>query len=276
MQLNQKRSLYLAIGLAALTVMMVAGYLSSKKRELLMWSEPVVTLVATRDILENVRLDESMVREEYVPKRFAQPGALGKLSQAVGTVTIAPVRKNEQITDTKVVPFGSGRGLSVKIGSGMRAVSVAVDEVSGVAGMVRPNDLVDIIATFDFGSEAAAKVYTYTILQGAQVVAVGDDLGAGDMITPGSTKNEKGLFGQQQGLPVMGASKKTVTLALTPDDAQKVILAQETGSITLALRPSWEKVEKAELEPATPASVTGIRDLLKARNRPVYREYKGR
>lgn len=277
MQLTQKKTLYIAVSCALIAVLMTASYLASKKRELLEWSEQITVLVATRDILENSEIDEEMVREEYVPKKFVQPGALTKLQFAVGRVTVAPVRKNEQVTDTKLVNAGRNGGLAVKIAPGKRAVSVAVDEISGVSGLIRPNNFVDVLATFDFGGEASAKTYTYTILEDVLVIAVGDDLGAGN-VNALAKREENGMFGGTSSLGSLNESmkKRTVTLAVTPADVQKLVLAQESSAITLSLRPQWEDPAPQSLEPATPTSVTGLHELLKARGRPVYREYRGR
>lgn len=278
MQLTQKKTLYIAIGCAVLAMLLTSSYLASQKRKLLNWSEPITVVIATQDILENIQINEEMVREEYVPRKFVQPGALTKLEYAVGRVTVAPVRKGEQVTDTKLVTFGRESGLAVKLPQGKRAVTIAVDDVTGVAGMIKPENFVDVLATFDFGSDASAKVYTYTILEGVQVLAVGDDLGAGNMAGKMQKKEDKGIFGGGNPLGGMGdvGKKKTVTLALAPEDVQRIVLAQESGTITLSLRPQWEADKKLNLEAATPASVTGMRELLRARNKPVYREYRGK
>jgi pilus assembly protein CpaB len=278
MQLTQKKTLYIAIGCAVLAMLLTSSYLAGQKRKLLNWSEPITVLVATRDILENIQINEEMVKEEYVPRKFVQPGALEILEHAVGRVTVAPVRKGEQVTDTKLVTFGRESGLAVKLPQGKRAVTIAVDDVTGVAGTIKPENFVDVLATFDFGSEASAKIYTYTILEAVHVLAVGDDMGAGNMAGKMQKKEDKGLFGGGNPMNALGdlGKKKTVTLALSPEDVQKVVLAQESGTVTLSLRPQWEEDKRLNLEAATPASVTGMRELLRARNKPVYREYRGK
>lgn len=276
-QLTQKKTLYVAIGCSLLAVLLTSSYLASQKRKLLAWSEPVTVVIARQDILENIQINEDMVQEDVVPKKFVQPGAITKLELAAGQVTVAPVRKGEQVTNTKLVSFGRESGLAVKIPQGKRAVSIAIDDITGVAGLIKPNNFVDVIATFDFGNETNSKTYTFTILEAIQVLAVADDLGAGNMAAEQARKGEKGLFNAGSlGALSEGTKKKTVTLALLPSDVQKLVLAQETGTITLSLRPQWEKDEPLRLEPSTPGSVTGIRELLKMRNRPAYREYRGR
>ncbi len=277
MQLTQRKTLYIAIGSAVMAIILTSSYLAGKRRELLSWSDPITVMVATRDMLENVQIDETMVREEYVPKKFVQPGAIPRLEDAIGEVTIAPVRRGEQLTDTKLVRFGAASGLSAKVPKGRRAVAVAVNDITGVAGLIRPNNLVDVMVTFDFGNDASSKAYTYTILEASPVIAVGEDIGAGNMVRGREKREDKGLFGGAGLQPIADLTKKmTVTLALTPADAQKLTLAQETGTITLSVRPQWESDKPLKIEPATPASVTGMQELIRSRNRPAYREYRGK
>lgn len=270
MQLDERRKrLVYAVAAGILAVIFSLLYLAKEKRKLIFLSEPIAVVIAIKDISEDVVLDESLVREEFIPRQFIQPGSFKKLSDAVGRISIVPIKKGEMVTDTKAHLFSKESGLSGKIPIGKRAISIAVDEVSGVNDFIRPDNLVDLLATFDFGSDATARVYTYTILEGVRVLAVGDKILFGN--EPKPKNSEKNILGTE-----FQTKKRTVTLALDPVDVQKVVLAQESGTITLSLRPKWEEVKPANLEPATPASLTGMRELIRARTRPIYREYRGR
>jgi Flp pilus assembly protein CpaB len=151
----------------------------------------------------------------------------------------------------------SEQDLAHRIPAGMRAASVSVNSVTGVAGAIKKDDKVDVLATFDLGNDAASKAYTYTILEGVSVLSVSEEAG---------------------GLKGLGASsaKRTVTLSVRPADAQKLVLAQESGGISLLLRPSAEPDVQLVLPPATPASVTGDSNLVWHSKRPVFREYRGK
>lgn len=275
MQLTQKKKLYISIGSSLFALLLVYTFLGAKKRDLTLWSDPQTVVTASKDILEGVVADESMVEEVQIPKKFIQPGAFVKVEAISGLVTIAPVKKGEQVTDTKLVPASYETGLSAKIPIGKRAVSLPVDDVSGVSNLVKSNNFVDVLATFDFGNETESKVYTYTILEGVQVLAVGDEIGNRE--DRSQKKDSKGIF-SGGALSAINESmkRKTVTLALSPSDVQKLVLAEENGKVFLSLRPKWEDEKALNLEPATPASVTGMNELLNTKARNRFKEYRGR
>ena len=133
-------------------------------------------------------------------------------------------------------------------------MTIPVRAVSGLAGLVQPHDRVDLLAQFDFGSRETQQSYVFTILQDVEVLAVGRALsGIGDA----KKKSAKGDSG-------------TVTLAVTPDAAQRVVFALVNGSIHLSLLPRGARERTPQLQPATAASVTGMTRLVRRR------EYRGR
>jgi len=270
MQLTERRKqLVYAVTAGILAAISSLLYLAKEKRNLIFLSEPIAVIIAMKDIPEDSILDESLIREEFIPRQFIQPGSFMKLSDAIGRVAIVPIKKGEMVTDTKARIFDKISGLSGKVPFGKRAISISVDEVSGVNDFIKPDNLVDILATFDFGSDAMARVYTYTILEGVRVLAVGNKILFGN--EQKSKNSEKSTLGAE-----LQSKKQTITLALDPVDVQKVVLAQESGTITISLRSKWEDVKPMSLEPATPASITGMRELIRERSRPIYREYRGR
>ncbi|MCG2840574.1 Flp pilus assembly protein CpaB [Sandaracinobacter sp. RS1-74] len=106
---------------------------------------------------------------------------------------------------------------STLLGPEMRAVSIPLDETSGAGGFVAPGDRVDIILTRQFGDEAA---YAAAIIQGVRVLAVGQ--------TQDTSASEPVLV-------------KSATVEVTPNEAQKLVLAQKIGQIALALRPTGDE-----------------------------------
>jgi len=119
-------------------------------------------------------------------------------------------------------------GLAFSLGPGERAVTIAVTEVSSVGGMVRPGDRVDVIVTVDIAPRDPNQpktTYTTTLLSDIRILATGQRLSPED-------KKDKKESGFQH-----------VTLAVTPPQAQKLVLAAERGSIRLALRFPTDKEE---------------------------------
>ena len=126
-------------------------------------------------------------------------------------VVLTPVQKNEPILVSRITGSGQRASLSALIDAGMRAVTLRVDDVRGVAGFVLPGDRVDLVLTRHEGEKSFADV----LLQNVKVLAV-------DQLT-----NER-----QEGPAVA----KAVTVEVSTEQAQKLILAAGVGSLSLVLR----------------------------------------
>ena len=259
--MNQRKSLYISIAMALLSIIMVGSYLHRREAELLDMSHPLPVLVATRDILKNNVIEEDMLEVREIPKRFVQPGALKNPLDAVGRLASSPIMAGEQVAGTKLLSFGEETGLAVKIPAGMRAVSINIDENSGVGGLIKPDNYVDVIGTFNFGDQSKDSYLTSTIFQDVRVLAVSHDLGAARAKAAGDTGSSN-------------SNKTTITLALDPQQAQDVILAQQSGELYLSLRSLSESEKTFNLKPSTAFSLTGLQE--KTTQRPAaYRQYRG-
>ena len=118
-------------------------------------------------------------------------------------------------------------GLAGIIGSGNRAISISVDSTSSVTGLIKPNDRVDIIGTFRFPEmkgDQSLDVITMTILQSVRVIATGKNMGTRS--NPSSIQNTRGY--------------NTVTLELTPKEAEMIVFATQKGRLVLSLRDAEE------------------------------------
>jgi pilus assembly protein CpaB len=127
---------------------------------------------------------------------------------------IAPVVENEPLTATKLAPIEAGAGLAPTIATGMRAISVKVNEVIGVAGFVVPGTRVDVVVTIGRQEDSISRV----IVSNVQVLTAG-------------TK-----YDQDQAKDGKPVPSSVVTLLVTPPDAERIALAATEGSIMLALR----------------------------------------
>src|SRR4029079_641200 len=131
---------------------------------------------------------------------------------------IVPISENEPLTEAKLAPIGSGAGLPPTITEGMRAISVRVNEVIGVAGFVIPGTRVDVLVTLKTPEKGNASE-TRVVLSNVQV------------LTAGTRYDQERA--PKEGKPI---PTTVVTLLLTPEDAEKITLASEEGRIMLALR----------------------------------------
>jgi len=149
------------------------------------------------------------------PEHSPIPGAFAKPEAIVDRGVIAQVLENEPVTETKLAPVDAGAGLPPTIPQGMRAISVRVNEVVGVAGFVTPGTRVDVFVTLKQGTN---DLITRAVVSNVQVLTAG-------------TRYDEGKSKNGEAIP-----SSVVTLLLTPDDAARVVLASSDGQIMLALR----------------------------------------
>jgi pilus assembly protein CpaB len=175
-------------------------------------------VVATAPLAPGTRLDSNNIRTISWPGDDSVPGMLTTIESAEGRAILSPVVANEMILESKLAPKEAGAGLPATIPEGMRAISVAVNEVIGVAGFVTPGTSVDVLVTGQIpgASQTGSQYVTRTILENIRVLAAGQ-------------KIEQDKEGKPQSVPV-------VTLLVSPKDAGTLAMASTEGKIQLALR----------------------------------------
>src|SRR5580700_3223541 len=172
-------------------------------------------VVAAEPMPLGTRLDASKLRQIPWPAGEPVQGMFTKTDECVNRAQIKPVAENEPILEAKLAPVQAGAGLPATIPEGMRGLSVAVNEVVGVAGFVGPGTMVDVLATGKVPGNGQDKI-TRTILENVRVLAAG-------------RKIEQDKDGKPQTVPV-------ITLLVTPEDAAKLTMAATEGKIQLSLR----------------------------------------
>lgn len=255
--MKKKNPLVLSLLAFVSSLFLVWGYLKGKEAYLSSFEEPITVLIAKKDISKGSLLDEAFFSKGQVPKRFLQPGALLSFEEIKNKVAQAPILKGEQLLETKCVALGPESGLAVRIPAGMRALSLEVDEASGVASLIRPNNFVDLLATFETEeSSDGSQTITQTIAQRVLVLTIDQDFDEENFKPARKQESDGEVFGK--------GHKKTATLALTPAQVQEVEFAKASGKISLSLRPQWEE-NTVEMQPTTRRVV-----------QTKYREYRGR
>ncbi len=188
-------------------------------------TQPVV--VAAADLSLGAELKKEDLHVASFPAGQAPEGAFAKPEDVIGRGVIVPLVKNEPILAAKLASKEAGAGLPPVIPEGMRAVSVRVNEVVGVAGYVLPGTRVDVVATASptmNQTDTTSKV----VLANVQVVTAG-------------TRLEQD---QEKGKPMQVT---VVTLLVTPEQVERLALASTEGKIQLALRNPLD-----QSAPATP------------------------
>jgi len=189
-----------------------------------MQNQPVKTVntptqavvVAAADLQLGAELKKEDVTVVQFPAGKTPEGTFAKPEEVLGRGLIVPIVKNEPILRAKLASKEAGSGLPPVIPEGMRAVSVRVNEVVGVAGYVLPGNRVDVVATAS-PTEARADTTSKVVLSNVQVLTAG-------------TRMEQG---QDQSKPVQVT---VVTLLVYPEQAERLALASTEGKIQLALR----------------------------------------
>jgi pilus assembly protein CpaB len=194
-------------------------------------TDPVV--VASTDLVLGTELKKDDVTVVNFPKGGAPEGSFSSPGDLIGRGVIVPMVKNEIVLPAKLAPKEAGVGLPPIIQQGMRAVSVRVNEVIGVAGYVLPGSLVDVLATAS-PTDQHADMTTKVILSKVQVLTAG-------------TRLEQD---QEKGKPMQVT---VVTLLVYPDQAERLALASTEGKIQLALRNPLDQgtPETPGIRPAT-------------------------
>jgi pilus assembly protein CpaB len=171
-------------------------------------------VAATQALEAGEILHASALQMVEWPGDLPLTGAFLRPEQVEGRILLYPLAAGQPILEQQLSAVGSGAGLSPKIPEGMRAISLKSDQVVGVAGFLLPGTHVDVLVTYHLGP--SNDPLTSTVLQDAQVLT------AGQKTQP-----------DPEGKP---STVDVVTLLVSPDDAEKVVLASTQGTVHFVLR----------------------------------------
>jgi pilus assembly protein CpaB len=177
----------------------------------------VDVVVAQHSLRLGTRVTPDHVKLVKWPANAPVAGSFSKVEEVVNRGLISPVDENEPLTNSKLAALEAGAGLPPSIPPGMRAISVKVNEVVGVAGFVVPGTRVDVMVTLP-GKAQTDDSTTRVVVSNAQV------------LTAGTRYDQEKA---KDGAPIPST---VVTLLVTPDDGERVALAAAEGQIMLTLR----------------------------------------
>lgn len=215
MNRNTRTLIVLLVAIVAAAAATLLVYQAIQRRPVQQVALPqTFVVVAAKPLTMGARLATADLRLVGWPAEAVVPGSFTKIEDVVDRGIIAAVLENEPITESKLAAVGAGAGLPPTIPPGMRALSVRVNDVVGVAGFVTPGNRVDVFVTLKRNDTTLTRVVTSNV----QVLT------AGTKYDQDKTKNNE---------PIPTA---VVTLLLNPEDAEKIVLAATEGQIMLALR----------------------------------------
>jgi pilus assembly protein CpaB len=252
-----KEKLFLIVGLilGIVAIFMVKTYVDqeraaerqkAKKALADIQAKQTAVLVAKKDIPRGVSIESEILEVAIVPNQYLQPQAVTSLHRIAGMVTLAPISKGEQISLSKLAfsQQGAAAGtLAAATPVGKRAITISVDNIAALSGMIRPGDFVDVIALVSMPQQTAqAKQVTQStvmpLFQNVLILAVGQDRGAFQEADARYKKEEKKEI------------SPLITLALNPEEASLIAFVQEQGKIRLVLRSP----EDSQIEPVQSAN----------------------
>ena len=192
-------------------------------------------VVAATDLQIGVEIKKDDIRLIEWPENAMPAGAIHDPNEVIGRGIVLPLVQNEPFLPMKLASKEAGAGLPPAIPQGMRAVSVRVNEVIGVAGYVLPGTHVDVVATVSPTSQAG-DMTSKVILTNVLVLAAGTKIEQSENNKP---------------MPV-----SVVTMLVTPEEAERLTLASGEGKIQLALRNPLDK-ESPVTRGIKPAALLG-------------------
>jgi pilus assembly protein CpaB len=177
--------------------------------------------VAGSDLDVGDEITKDSVRVIDWPSSAAPANAITDANEVIGRGLVMPMIQNEPFLELKLAPKDAGAGLPPAIPPGLRAVSVKVNEVIGVAGYVLPGTHVDVVATVS-PTQNATDITSKVILTNVLVLAAGTKIEQGE-------KDKKPM------------AVSVVTMLVDPEQAERLTLASTEGKIQLALRNPLDK-----------------------------------
>ena len=221
-----KKNILFAVILALLSAIFATLYLYDIGQQNKSMSENVTVIIANQRIEQGKIITASMIKEKIVPKQYAQPKYMSNIKEFYvndnpSFISIVPFEEGEQITTSKISSITSGFGLSNTIPNDKKAITLLLNnqEINGIISSGSKVDLISIVEyeTKNHQYEEASCVVAQNLL----VLAVGNDI----IGTAKSSKED------------IVSVNIPVTIAVSMEEAQKIVLAQEKGILKIVLRP---------------------------------------
>ncbi len=248
--------------IAVLVAIMVQAMLGGGKKEVVMNEKRIQILVAAKDLTVGRIVKEGDFKWQDWPEDSMFVGAVirdgsEKPIEAAQGKLLRSLSQGQPVHTALVVEDDGGKFLSANIAKGMRAVSISVSKTILADRMIRPADYIDIILTHSVrvdsrnNAEAGNLINRYateTILENIKILAIDrDDTSAVDEEVDGKKNKKKS-----------SAKKAILTLEVSPDNAEKLLLAQKMGSLGIALRSIGDDADPASDQATTDVGLSRV------------------
>jgi len=210
-------------------------------------------IVAAHDLAPGLRLAADHLAVRQVPAAWRTTEALvaqdfGRLE---GQLLAHPVRRGDPVMTLHVKPI-SAASLSGRVATGRRAITMAVDQLNSMSGMLAAGDLIDLYVSFEY----QRRPVTAPLLQGVSIMATGrQEAGSAAAVEAGADGHE--------------SAYSTVTLDVAPEDAVRLVAARQSGRLTAVLRHPSDRTLSPAAARGNLAALLGIQAPVPPRSRQV-------
>jgi pilus assembly protein CpaB len=214
------KALSMSLLMAILAVFAVWMYVDGLEKQFKSrYGAEVPVLVATADIEELEPILPDMIEVTAVPKKYQAPGAKTSKESLLNSIAAGPIKKGEQITESRITYPSTRTGLSRQVTAGKRAIGIPVNDITGAGRLIKPGDRIDILASVKTGSDARQR-QVKTIMQNVYVLAVGRHITNNVPITkrqrPGNDNPTLMKLNEY-------INYNTVQVEVDPNEAQKLV-----------------------------------------------------
>ncbi len=253
--------LIIGIVFAIVAIFLVNIYISNQQRRMQenlrkaveqRYRSMTPVLVAKTDIPKGAIIRPDLLDTKIVPNEYVEPSAVKTADRISGMKAVVAIRKGEQLTLSKLITPKEAMTESLAMATpiGKRAITIRVDNISGLSGMIKPGDYVDVIALLPLPVKSpeggtTTNVATIPLFQKVLVLAVGSEL------LEKKKKEQGGIWSLRLSRRETKQQTKNplITLALSPQEASLLSFVAEQGRIRLVLRSPAD----AKVKPLPPA-----------------------
>ena len=212
--------------------------------------ESSIVVVAASDIAPRTIIQSNMLTTKEIPTAMVPEGAITDIREVVGKPARFQLIRDDIVTDKKVLMDIKMAGFTGIIPPDCRAISIAINDVTGISGFAKPGDYVDVMVVSNGGNEG--RITSNIILQNILLLAVNrtpmntakDNIKTsqpsnGDVSSKDKDDKSSDSFksGQAASTSANKTALATATLAVSPRDAMELIAAVQSGTVYLVLRP---------------------------------------
>ena len=242
--------------LALVAVFLVKSYLDQQRQMLLdaakkeaarKQKSQSAVLVAKQDIARGTVIKQELLETKIFPLEYIAPQAATSMDRVSGMVAVSSISKDEQITLSKLAYPRQAGSLADVTPVGKRAITISVDNISALAGMIKPGDYVDLVAMIPVpvqtpDGKQVNQIASFPLSQNVLVLAVGQQTA-----TPQGGEDASRYATKEQ---TKQQAPSTITVALSPQEANLIAFVQEQAKIRMLLRSPAD----SQTQPLAPAS----------------------